>query len=432
MVGKSRTPAGAFPSRTRESAMGPWVAGCRKDFPLLSRSVRGHPLVYLDTAATSQKPVPVIEAEDAYYRRLNANVHRGVYELSEEATDAYENARARVARFLHARSPEEVVFVRGTTEALNLVSTSLARGLLSRGDRVLLTEMEHHSNVVPWQLVARDFDLKLDYVGITAEGRLDPASLEEKLARGLKVFSFTHVSNVLGTVNPVAELSRRAHEVGALSVLDAAQSAPHLPLDVQKLGVDLLAFSGHKALGPMGIGVLWGRRELLGKLPPYQGGGEMIDEVNKERSTFRDPPLRFEAGTPNVAGAIGLSAALDYLEGLGWEALARHEQALLREAWEGLERIAGEEVRLFGPPVGPEHVGALSFALKGAHPHDIASLLDAEGVCVRAGHHCAQLVMRHYGVPALTRASYGPYNDTGDNQRFLSAMEKVYRLFSKG
>ncbi len=407
------------------------VGGCRRDFPILSRTFVGHPLVYLDSAATSQKPQRVIEVEADFYRRLNANVHRGVYALSEEATEAYEGARARVARFLHARDPAEVVFVRGTSEALNLMAEVLGRGPLKEGGRILLTDMEHHSNLVPWQLVAADRGWELDYVGVTDDGELSPEDLDGKLTRGTSVFSFTHVSNVLGTVNPVPALAARAREVGALTILDAAQSAPHLPLDVQALGVDALAFSGHKIFGPTGIGVLWVRKELLETLPPYQGGGEMIMEVTRERSTYKDAPLRFEAGTPNTAGAVVLSSALDYVEHLGYDRMAHHEQGLLKEAWEGLSTLAGDDLTIYGPPLSRGHVGVLSFSLKGVHPHDLATLLDAEGVALRAGHHCAQLLMRRYGVSALSRVSYGPYNDAEDNRAFLQAMGKVCRLFQR-
>ncbi len=428
----AQTSPGAPGARTPSAApgpTGPGVGGCRGDFPILKRTFGGHPLVYLDSAATSQKPQSVIDAEAAFYRRINANVHRGVYALSEEATEAYEGARARVARFLNARDPAEVVFVRGTTEALNLMAEALGRGPLKGGGRVLLTDMEHHSNVVPWQLVAKDRGWALDFVGVTDEGELSSEDLDRKLTRGTSVLSFTHVSNVLGTVNPVASLAARAREAGALTILDAAQSAPHLPLDVQALGVDALAFSGHKVFGPTGIGVLWARKELLETLPPYQGGGEMISEVTRERSTYKDAPLRFEAGTPNVAGAVVLSNALDYVERLGYDQMARHEQVLLKEAWEGLSALAGSDLTIYGPPLSRGHVGVLSFSLKGVHPHDLATLLDAEGVAVRAGHHCAQLLMRRYGVPALTRASYAPYNTAEDNRIFLEAMGKVCRLF---
>lgn len=405
------------------------IEDCRKDFPILGRSFHGRPLVYLDSAATSQKPLKVIEAEAEYYRSLNANVHRGVYALSEEATAAYEAARERAARFVGAKDPEEIVFVRGTTEGINLLSTSLGRGNLHRGDRVVSTEMEHHSNIVPWQLLQQDKGTELDYIGLTDDGQLVPGDIEQKIVRGVKVTTFTHVSNVLGTLNPVRELADRARDVGSLSILDAAQSAPHLKLDVERLGVDFLVFSGHKVFGPTGIGVVWGRKELLKDMAPYMGGGEMILEVEKERATYKDPPYRFEAGTPNIAGAITLAAALDYLEHLGWEEVTAHDQALVADAWKRLSDAFGPKIRLFGPAPEKGHHGVVSFALKGVHPHDMASLLDHEGIAVRGGHHCAQLIMRRYGVPALTRASYAIYNTPNDTARLADALGKVEAFF---
>ncbi|MCI4333433.1 MAG: cysteine desulfurase, partial [Thermoplasmata archaeon] len=314
----------------------------------------GHPLVYLDSAATSQKPTAVLEREAEFYRTSNANVHRGAYELSEEATALYEGARARVARFLHSDDPDEVVFVRGTTEAINLVAHGLGRGYLRKGDRVLTTVMEHHSNIVPWHLLRSEVGIDLEFVDIDDDGRLRMDDLEAKLANPTKVVALTHVSNVLGTVNPVRAIADRAHAAGALVVLDAAQSVPHRPVNVRDLGVDFAAFSGHKALGPTGIGVLWGRRELLEKLPPYMGGGEMIREVHQDRVTYRDPPGRFEAGTPNVCGAVALSTGLDYLEGLGWEEISAHERALARRTVETARDRFGEKIRFYGPPLGPD------------------------------------------------------------------------------
>lgn len=405
--------------------------GCRKDFPILERTFSGRPIAYLDSAATSQKPLVVIEAEEDFYRRQNANVHRGVYALSEEATEAYEAARARVAKFLNAKDPDEIVFVRGTTEAINLVASSLAREGLAKGDRVVSTEMEHHSNIVPWHLLRSHPGIQLDFVGVTEEGRLSPEDLERLVVRGTKLFTFTHVSNVLGTVNPVKELVERAHDAGALALVDAAQGAPHLPIDVQAMGADLLAFSGHKVLGPTGIGVLWGRKELLNRLPPYMGGGEMISEVRKDMVFYKGPPLRFEAGTPNVAGAIVLSRALDYLVAMGWEDLRAYENALLRDAYAKLTETIGPDLRIYGPPPGADREAVLSFALKGVHPHDIATLLDAEGIAVRAGHHCAQLLMRRYQVPALTRASYYLYNTKGETDRLVAALQKVHDVLGR-
>ena len=404
------------------------AAGCRKDFPLLRRVFHGRPLVYLDSAATSQKPEEVIAAEVEYYSRLNANVHRGVYALSEEATDAYEAARARVARFVGAKDPEEIVFVRGTTEALNLLATSWGRRELKKGDRVVATEMEHHSNIVPWHLLRGTPGIDLEFVSITDDGKLDGPDFDRKVIRGTRVLTMTHVSNVLGTLNPVRELAEKAHDAGAMVVLDAAQSAPHLPLDVEKLGVDFLAFSGHKVLGPTGIGVLWGRKELLGKMEPYMGGGEMIVEVGPREITYKEPPYRFEAGTPNVAGAVVLSRALDYLEKVGWEEIQSHERDLIRDGWEQLRGTFGDSIRVYGPRPSDGHHAVLSFTFPRIHPHDVASLLDADGVAVRAGHHCAQLIMKRYGVPAMTRASYGIYNTREDTRQLVESLQKVVRL----
>ncbi len=408
------------------------VARLRADFPVLNRTFHGHPLAYLDSAATSQKPSAVIEAESEYYSRYNANPHRGVYALSVEATDAYENARARIARFLHAPDPNGVVFVRGTTEALNLVATCLGRDHLHTGDQVISTVMEHHSNIVPWHQLRGSRGIALDFVGIDAAGRLRSEDYERLIGPRTKVVTVTHVSNVLGTVNPVREIANRAHEVGALVVVDAAQSAPHRPVDVEALGADFLAFSGHKALGPMGIGVLWGRPELLAKLPPYMGGGEMISEVHQDRVEFREPPARFEAGTPNVAGAVGLSVALDYLEAVGWELLQEHEQALMDRFFRGAEERFGADLKVFGPPSGSDREAVLSFSIRGIHPHDLASLLDAEGIAIRAGHHCAQPLMETLGVPALSRASPYLYNTPEEIDRLLEAIGKAIHLFAGG
>jgi cysteine desulfurase / selenocysteine lyase len=407
------------------------VARVRGDFPILAREVNGQPIAYLDSAATSQKPRQVIAAEEEFYRRSNANVHRGVYALSVEATDAYEGARARLAKFVGSKEPEEVVFLRGTTEAINLVATSLGRSLLHRGDRIVTTVMEHHSNIVPWHMLREYAGLTVEFVDIDADGRLRLEQLERLLADGkTKVVTLSHVSNVLGTVNPVREIADRAHDRGALVVLDAAQSVPHRRLDVEQLGVDFVAFSGHKMLGPMGIGVLWGRHDLLEALPPWMGGGEMIREVHTDRVSYREAPARFEAGTPNVGGAVALAAACDYLDAVGWEALRAHDERLLAKMLrDGRERL-GERLRVFGPPDLRDREAVVSFALAGAHPHDIASLLDADGVCVRAGHHCAQPLMERLGVPALTRASPYLYNTEAEVDRLFDALEKVARLFA--
>jgi cysteine desulfurase/selenocysteine lyase len=405
------------------------VARVRADFPILHRTSHGHPFVYLDSAATSQKPEVVIEAEAGYYRTLNANVHRGVYELAEAATDAYEGARAACAEFVGASDPCEVVFLRGATEALNLLAHSLGRRL-SKGDRVVTTVMEHHSNIVPWQMLRQEKAIALDFVDVDAEGRLRSDDIERLLALRPKIVTITHASNVLGTINPVREIAERAHDVGALVIVDAAQSAPHLPVDARALGADFLTFSGHKTLGPMGIGVLWGRRELLDHLDPWMGGGEMIREVHQDRVLYRESPARFEAGTPNVGGAVGLHAALRYLRAIGWEALDAHERDLFRYAWDQVPERFGGSVHIAGPPPGRDRSAVISFSVKGVHPHDIASLLDAEGVAVRSGQHCAQPLMDRLGVSALTRASPYLYNDRADLDRCFEALAKAQKVFA--
>jgi len=409
------------------------ISRVRADFPILARTVHGYPLAYLDSAATSQKPASVIHSEEEYYAKSNANVHRGVYELSVEATDAFEAAREKTARFIHAADASEVVFVRGTTEAINLLATSLGRSLLHRGDRVVATVMEHHSNIVPWHFLREYAGIDLEFVDIDENGRLSLDDLDRLLRGGrTKVVAVTHVSNVLGTVNPVREIAERAHDAGALVVLDAAQSAPHRPIDVAELGADFVAFSGHKMLGPMGIGVLWGRPDRLEALPPCMGGGEMIREVHMDRVTYQGAPARFEAGTPNVAGAIGLGAAIDYLNALGWEEIRAHGHRLqVKMLHDAAERL-GDRMRIYGPPDGPDREPVFSFSLRGAHPHDVASLLDAEGICVRAGHHCAQPLLDRLKVPALTRASPYLYNTEGELDRLFDGLERIDHLFSGG
>ena len=406
------------------------VERIRADFPILHRTFHGHPLVYLDSAATSQKPKSVLDAESRFYSETNANVHRGVYALSVEATDAYEAARERVARFLHAKDPSEIVFVRGTTEALNLAASSLGQSVLHRGDHVVSTVMEHHSNIVPWHFLREQLGIELDFVDIDSDGRLRLDQLDGFLGPKTKVVTVTHASNVLGTVNPVREIADRAHAAGALVVVDAAQSAPHRPIDVQKLGADLLAFSGHKVLGPMGIGVLWGRADLLARMPPASGGGEMIQEVHQDRVSYREPPARFEAGTPNVAGAVALSTALDYLEAVGWDEVADHERRLHEHAVEEAARRFGGKLKIYGPPDTADRQGVMSFALEGVHPHDVAELLDADGIAVRAGHHCCQPLMERLGVPALTRSSPYIYNTQVEVDQLFDGLEKVARVFA--
>ena len=418
--------------------------GLRADFPILARTVRGgRPLVYLDTAATSQKPWVVLRAEQDFYTQHNAAVHRGAHFLAEQATDAFETARATVAAFIGGR-PEELVFTRNATESLNLVahahSSATAkkahgaplpdgaeRFILAPGDEIVVTEMEHHANLVPWQELCDKTGAVLRWVGLTDEGRLDLAHLDEVITERTRVVSFVHQSNILGTVNPVAPLVTRAREVGALVVLDACQSVPHMPVDVTELGVDLVAFSGHKMLGPTGVGCLWGRAEVLAAMPPFNTGGSMIGTVTMERSTFADPPQRFEAGSPNVAQAVGLAAAVRYLERIGMPAIAAHEHVLTEYALAALADIPG--VRIVGPADAVDRGGAVSFAVDGLHPHDVGQVLDDEGVAVRVGHHCAWPTCRRYSVPATTRASFGPYNQPFEIDALVVGIRRAQQFF---
>ncbi|HEY3934475.1 MAG TPA: cysteine desulfurase [Gemmatimonadales bacterium] len=382
------------------------VDAVRREFPILSTLSRGQPLVYLDNAATSQKPEDVIAAISRYYRSENANIHRGVYQLSERATLAWEAARRRVAHFIGAGSSDEVVFVRGTTEAINLVASSFVRRQRAAADVVLVTEMEHHANIVPWQLAGA----ATRPIPITGAGQLDLDAAERMLAEGPRLLAVAHVSNAIGTINPVAELCQIARRYGVPVLVDGAQAAPHLAIDVQALDCDFYCFSGHKVFGPTGIGVLWARQEHLTSMPPYQGGGDMIDEVTFERTTFAPAPRRFEAGTPHIAGATGLDAALSWLEAQDRDAVARYEEHLRDYATEVLTEIPG--VRLFG--TGTERAPVQAFVLDGVHPHDLASLLDADGICVRAGHHCTQPLHRALGVSSTARASFALYNTTAE------------------
>jgi cysteine desulfurase / selenocysteine lyase len=404
------------------------VERLRRDFPILTQEVNGRPIAYLDNAATSQKPLRVLDAMDRYYREGNANVHRGMHELSRRATDAYEAARERVARWIGAGSSAEVVWTRGTTEAINLVASSWGGANLKPGDEILLSEMEHHSNIVPWQLVAERTGAKLRYLELDDEGRLRLEQLPGILDAGrVRIAALTQVSNALGTINPIPEIARLVHDAGALLLVDGAQGAAHVRADVQALGADFYAFSGHKMCGPTGIGVLWARAALLDGMPPYQGGGEMIDLVERERSTWAALPHKFEAGTPNIAGAVGMAAAVEYLEGVGPEGILRHEQELVAHALEGLSGVEG--LRLFGPPNAAERAGVVSFTLEGIHPHDVSQVLDAEAVAVRAGHHCTQLIMRRYGVPATTRASFYLYNTRDEVDRLVKGLDAVHAIF---
>jgi len=403
------------------------VLALRREFPILQQEVNGHRLAFLDSAASSQKPRQVIECLEEFYRRYNANVHRGVYKLSEEATFAFERARGKVARFIGAASQREIIFTRNTTEAINLVAQSWGGSNLRPGDRILLTMMEHHSNIVPWQMLAQRTGAKLDYLNLDGEGRLALEELDTKLDERTRIVALTHQSNVLGTINPVRMIADRAHAVGALLLLDAAQSVPHMPVDVKSLGCDFLAFSGHKMCGPTGIGVLWGRRALLEAMPPFLGGGSMIKVVELEQSSYADLPARFEAGTPAIAEAVALGEAIDFLSAIGMEAIYRHEVELLDYALERLPHIPG--LRLYGPTKRDARGGSLSFSLEGVHPHDIATILDGVGVAVRAGHHCTQPLHRYLDVQATTRASLYIYNLPEEIDRLVAGLERARKLF---
>jgi cysteine desulfurase/selenocysteine lyase len=402
------------------------AARLRDDFPILTRDVNGRRLVYLDSAATSQKPAHVLEAVSDYYRSSNANVHRGVHTLASEATERYERARARVASFVDA-SADGVVFLRNTTEALNLVASSYARELLQPGDRILLTVMEHHSNLVPWQLAAERAQLQLAFIDVTDSGELDLSRLDELLAPPTKLVSLTHQSNVLGTVNDVAAIAARAHAAGALVCLDAAQSVPHMPVSLRNLDCDFVAFSGHKMCGPMGAGVLWARPELLDRMPPFLGGGSMIERVRLDRSTWNAVPHKFEAGTPDVASAVGLAAACDYLDAVGRDRIRAHERALTAQIIDMLDEIGG--VTVYGPRDGAPRGGAVSFDVKGVHAHDVGTVLDRAGVAIRAGHHCAQPLMRRFDSAAMARASVYLYNTADDVNALGEAIGAVKQIF---
>ena len=402
------------------------VGRIRADFPILSETVRGgHPLVYLDNAATSQKPRQVIAAISRFYSSENANIHRGLHYLSERATTAYDAAREKVARFLGAGSPSEIVFTRGTTEAINLVAQSWGRSNLRPGDEVLVTGMEHHANLVPWQLVCEQTGATFRAVPITDQGELDLDAFDRLLSDRTRLFAVGHVSNALGTVNPVRELTARARARGALVLVDGAQSAPHMPIDVSELGCDFFACSGHKLFGPTGIGVLYGRMAILDGMPPWQTGGDMIERVTLERTTWAAPPARFEAGTPPIAEVIGLAAAIDYVESVGLGAIGAWESQLLARATELIGALPG--VRLVG--TAREKAGVLSFVLEGIHPHDVGTVLDDEGVAVRAGHHCAQPVMQRFGIPATVRASFAFYNTPDEIDVLVRGVERAQKVF---
>jgi cysteine desulfurase/selenocysteine lyase len=401
----------------------------RSDFAVFDRPTRsGKRLVFLDAAASSPKPRSVVEAMADAYSHHYANVHRGIYELSEDATGRFEAARGKVADFIGAPSRREIVFVRNATEAINLVAYSWGRTNVKAGDRVVTTQLEHHANIVPWQQLTSEVGATLDYVAITDDGRLEMDDLRAKLAKGPKLLAVAAVSNALGTINPLAEIIAMAHEAGALVLVDAAQAAPHMPIDVAALDCDFLALSGHKMLGPSGIGALWGRRELLDAMPPFMTGGSMIIKVTMEGAEWNEVPYKFEAGTPAIVEAIGLGAAIDYLTNLGMGAVREHERYLFERAWPALGEIPG--VRRLGPDDSATHAGVISFVLDGIHPHDVATVFDSEGVAVRAGHHCAQPVMLRYDIPATTRASFYVYNDLDDVDALAAAVRATQTLFA--
>jgi len=402
------------------------VPRLRAEFPILATSVRGRPLVYLDNAATSQKPKAVIDALRRYYQTQNANVHRGVYALSEQATAAYEAVREKARVFLNARAEQEIVFVRGTTEAVNLVAASWGRTNLRSGDEVLVSAMEHHSNIVPWQLVCEATGAKIRVIPMNQRGELELDQYERLLEGPVKLVAVAHISNSLGTVNPVSEMTRLAHEHGAVVLVDGAQGAPHIPIDVQELDADFYTVSGHKMYGPTGFGLLYGRERLLDAMPPYQGGGDMIKAVTFARTTYADPPARFEAGTPHIAGGIGFGAAIDWLAGLDRDAAAAHEQDLVDYATGRLREISG--VRVIG--TAAHKAAVVSFVMDGVHAHDVGTIVDQDGVAIRTGHHCAQPVMDFFGVPATARASFGCYNTREEVDVLVAALQKVRKVFA--
>lgn len=400
----------------------------RRDFPIFERQVKpGVPLIYLDSTATTQKPLPVLRAMDDFYRRSNANIHRGVHTLAEEATTMYEAARQKVADFIHALDPRQVIFTRNATEAINLVAYTWGRAQLKAGDLIVLTEMEHHSNLVPWQMLKTERGVDLEFVPVTGDGLLDLDTYRALLDRRPRLVAFTHMSNVLGTINPVAEMIRLAHAAGAVTLVDAAQSVPHLPVDVQALDADFLAFSAHKMLGPTGVGVLYGKRALLEAMPPFLGGGDMIKTVHLRDFIPNDLPHKFEAGTPAIAEVVGFGAAVDYLAAIGMDAVAAYEQEIIAYALERLEEVRG--VKVFGPPAA-QRGGVASFTLEGVHPHDVAQILDTFGIAVRAGHHCAQPLHEKFGIPATTRASFYLYSLKEEVDALVEGLYRVKKIFA--
>jgi cysteine desulfurase/selenocysteine lyase len=398
----------------------------RADFPILEREIHGKPLVYFDTAASAQRPLAVIEATDDFYRRYNSNIHRGVHTLSQEATEAYESARARIARFINAHTEAELVFTRGTTESINLVAQSFLRPRLQRGDEILITHMEHHANIVPWQMLCEVTGAVLRVAPMNERGELELESLKSMLSPRVKLVGIVHVSNALGTINPVAEVCAAAKEWDIPVLVDGAQATPHQSVDVQAMGCDFYCFSGHKMYGPTGIGALWARAEILQDMPPYQGGGEMIKVVTFEGTTYNDPPGRFEAGTPNIAGAIGLGAAVDYLESLGMDQVAANEADLLSYATEQMSAIEG--LRIVG--TAAKKAGVISFSLDDIHPNDIGTLIDHHGIAIRTGHHCAMPAVKYFGLPATARVSLGIYNPPQEVDQLVAALRKIQDMFA--
>ena len=405
------------------------VAKIRADFPILARRVHDKPLVFLDSAASSQKPSVVIDAMDAYYRTTHANVHRGVHTLSEEATEMYEAARKKVARFIKARSSREIVFTRNTTESINLVAWTWGRTQLRSGDEILLTESEHHSNIVPWQLLAKETGAVVRYLPVDLQGYLDVSALDTMLSQKTRIVSIAQMSNVLGTIMPIEEVTRRAHAVGAVVLVDGAQGVPHLPTDVQAIDCDFLAFSGHKMCGPTGIGVLWGRRDLLEAMPPFLTGGEMIRRVTFEGAEWNELPHKFEAGTPAIAEAIGLGVAVDYLSGLDMRSVRAHEREIIAYALERLVEVPG--LQMIGPEDPDRRGGVATFTLDGIHPHDLASILDGEGIAIRAGHHCAMPLHQKYGITASSRASFYIYTVPQEIDALVAGLYKAKSIFQK-
>ncbi len=428
MISSDNTPVTTMQQTIGQDSAARSAADIRKDFPILARQVHGKPLVYLDSTASSQKPYKVIEAMSAYYETINANVHRGVYEISEEATAQMERARVKVARFINARQSKQIIFTRNTTESINLVAYSWGNTNISAGDLIVLTELEHHSNLVPWQLLAQRTGARLEFVPITDEGLLRLDIYEQLLQQKPKLVAFAHMSNVLGTINPAQQMIAQAHAVGATVLIDAAQSVPHMPVDVQALDADFLCFSSHKMLGPTGVGVLYGKRDLLEAMPPFMGGGDMIRTVGLRQSTWNDLPWKFEAGTPSIAEAIGLGAAVDYLNNLGMEHVRQHEQDITAYAMTQLQSVPG--LTIYGPDA-TRRGGVISFTLGDIHPHDLASILDQEvGVAIRAGHHCAQPLMERYGLAATARASFYVYTIPEDIDVLVQGLHKALQIFN--